>query len=384
MHPADADVPERAVTERGDREAMERAREAASRARTRTAPNPWVGAVVVGADGTVLGTGATAPPGGPHAEVEALRAAGSSARGATVFVTLEPCAHEGRTPPCADALIDAGVSRVVAALEDPDPQVSGDGIARLRAAGVDVEVGLSADDVARDLAPYLHQRRTGRAFVVLKTAMSLDGRTAASDGSSRWITGADARADAHRLRAASQAIVVGAGTALADRPALTVRDADPMPPSQPLRVVLDAQGRVDASGPLFDTAIAPTLVVTTERAPAPAVDAWRAAGAKIEVVAPGARGVGVDLGATWELLARSYGVLQALVEGGARLHGSCIEQQCADQIVAYLAPTLLGTGGLPGIDFAGPASLDRAQRWHVLDATQVGDDVRVTLEPGAG
>jgi diaminohydroxyphosphoribosylaminopyrimidine deaminase/5-amino-6-(5-phosphoribosylamino)uracil reductase len=361
---------------------MERAREAASRARTRTAPNPWVGAVVVGADGTVLGTGATAPPGGPHAEVEALHTAGARARGATVYVTLEPCAHQGRTPPCTDALIEAGVARVVVALEDPDPHVCGDGITRLRAAGVDVEVGVASDEVARDLAPYLHQRRTGRAFVVLKTAMSLDGRTAAADGSSRWITGPEARADAHRLRAASQAIVVGAGTALADRPALTVRDADPMPPAQPLRVVLDGRGRVDTSGPLFDTALAPTLVVTTERAPASAVDAWRAAGAKVELVAPAAEGV--DLGATWELLARSYGVLQALVEGGARLHGSCIEQQCADQVVAYIAPTLLGTGGLPGIDFAGPAAIDQAPRWRVLDAARIGQDVRVTLEPGAG
>src|SRR5215211_5822293 len=242
---------------------MARAVALAAGVRRRTAPNPWVGAVVA-RDGVVVGEGATEPPGGPHAEVVALRAAREAARGATVYVTLEPCVHHGRTPPCGDALIAAGVARVVVAAEDPDPRVAGEGIARLRAAGIDVTRGPRADAVVRQLAPYLHHRRTGRAFCLLKTATSVDGRTAAADGSSQWITGPIARADAHGLRADSQAIVVGAGTALADRPALTVRDIDPPVRVPPARVLLDARGRVPAAGPLFDTALAPTLVLTTD------------------------------------------------------------------------------------------------------------------------
>ena len=344
--------------------------------RGRTSPNPWVGCVLV-ADGVVVGEGATFPPGGAHAEVAAVAAAGDRARGATAYVTLEPCAHHGRTPPCTDALIDAGVRRVVAALEDPDPQVQGRGVASLRRAGIDVAVGLGADDARRSLAPYLHHRRTGRAFCVAKSAVSVDGRSAARDGSARWITGPAARADSHRLRADSQAVVVGAGTAIADQPQLTVRDAA-APPRAPLRVVLDARGRVPATGPLFDPALAPTLVVTTVAAPSPAADRWRAAGAKVEVVerAPD----GVDLTETLGLLGR-HDVLQAVVEGGATVHGALLRAGLVDRLVVYVGAMLLGAEGRPAVGWPGPPSIAAAPRLVLTDVTRLGDDVRLEYEP---
>jgi diaminohydroxyphosphoribosylaminopyrimidine deaminase/5-amino-6-(5-phosphoribosylamino)uracil reductase len=361
---------------------MTRAIALAAAVRRRTAPNPWVGCVVVDADGQVAGEGATEPPGGPHAEALALREAGDRARGGTAYVTLEPCSHHGRTPPCAGALVEAGVSRVVVALTDPDPRVAGTGIATLRDAGIEVvEAGAPITERARhDLAPYLHQRATGRAFALLKTATSLDGRTAARDGSSQWITGPVARADGHRLRADSQAVVVGAGTALADRPTLTARDVEPRPERQPLRVLLDARGHVPGEGPLFDTELAPTLVVTTDRADASAVDAWRAAGAKVEVVRPAASGSGVDLAEALVLLGTSYGVLQAMVEGGAALHGALLAAGLADRIVQYLAPVVLGAEGRPAIAWPGPDTLDGAPRWDLVDTARFGDDVRLTFD----
>src|SRR3954447_18243453 len=208
------------MVDRDDR-LMGQAIAAAAMARPITSPNPWVGAVIVSPDHAVF-SGATQPPGGAHAEIGALSAAGDRARNATVYVTLEPCAHTGRTPPCADALVEAGVRRVVVGIEDPEDHVAGRGIDRLRAAGIDVEVGLLGDEVTAQLAPYLKHRRTGRPWVVLKLAATLDGHSAAPDGSSRWITGREARADAHRLRAVSDAVIVGAGTVRADDPALTV------------------------------------------------------------------------------------------------------------------------------------------------------------------
>jgi diaminohydroxyphosphoribosylaminopyrimidine deaminase/5-amino-6-(5-phosphoribosylamino)uracil reductase len=196
---------------------------AAASVRHATSPNPWVGAVVV-ADGVVVGTGATGPPGGPHAEINALADAGASARGATLYTTLEPCDHQGRTGPCTEAILGAGIARVVVGVTDPDPEVSGRGTARLRKDGIDVLEGVAAAEVAEQLAAYLHQRRTRRPYVVLKLAATLDGRIAAPDGSSAWITGAEARADVHRLRAESDAVCVGAGAVRLDDHALTLRD----------------------------------------------------------------------------------------------------------------------------------------------------------------
>lgn len=360
--------------------AMDRALELGESARRHSPPNPWVGCVIV-RDGTVVGEGATMPPGGPHAEIVALEHAGSRARGATAFVTLEPCAHHGRTPPCADALVDAGLVRVVIALEDPDPRVAGAGTARLRDHGIAVEIGTGADCARESLAPYLHHRRTGRAWCLVKTAMSLDGRIAAADGSSRWITGPQARADGHRFRAESQAIVVGAGTALADRPTLTARDVQPPVDRQPVRVVLDARGRVPAEGPLFDTAVAPTLIITTEAAPSDVVDAWRAAGAKVETVAAAAGGV--DLEAALGLLG-SHGVLQVLVEGGAELHGALLTAGLVDRVVAYVAPTVLGAGGLAAFGGHRIATLADAPRWELRTVAQLGADTRLEYDCHAG
>jgi diaminohydroxyphosphoribosylaminopyrimidine deaminase/5-amino-6-(5-phosphoribosylamino)uracil reductase len=359
--------------ERHDEERMASALALAEGVRRRTAPNPWVGCVIE-REGAIVAEGATEAPGGAHAEIVALRSAGAAARGATVYVTLEPCAHHGRTPPCADALIEAGVARVVVGLEDPDRNVAGAGVARLRAAGIDVIVGPGADAVRHQLAPYLHHRRTARAWCVVKTAVSVDGRTAAADGSSRWITGPEARADAHELRADSQAIVVGAGTALADRPALTVRDADPAPARPPLRVLLDARGRVPAYGPLFDPALAPTLVLTTDAAPPPVVDDWRAAGAKVEIVRGGPNGV--DLMAALETLG-AHGVLQAMVEGGATLHGALVAADLLDHLVVYVGGALLGSAGTPAFRWPGPPSLDAAPRLRLEGARILGGDVRL-------
>ncbi|HYU40221.1 MAG TPA: bifunctional diaminohydroxyphosphoribosylaminopyrimidine deaminase/5-amino-6-(5-phosphoribosylamino)uracil reductase RibD [Acidimicrobiia bacterium] len=363
---------------RRDSELMARAAELGEQGRRTAPPNPWVGAVVVDQNGHVRGEGFHERPGSPHAEALALAAAGARARGGTAYITLEPCAHQGRTPPCTESLITAGVRRVVVALEDPDPRVAGRGLEKLRAAGIDVVVGPGAAATTRSLAPYLHHRRTGRAWCVLKTAMSLDARTAAADGSSRWITGAAARADAHRLRAESQAVVVGAGTALADQPTLTARDVEPPVERQPLRVLLDSRGRVPPTGSLFDPALAPTLVVTTDAAPSTAVDGWRAAGAKVETVPQG--GGGVDLEATLDLLGR-HDVVQAMVEGGATLHGGLLAEGLADRIVAYVAPTVLGPRGLPAFPQPDRDTIADADAWQLVAASPFGDDVRLEYEP---
>jgi diaminohydroxyphosphoribosylaminopyrimidine deaminase/5-amino-6-(5-phosphoribosylamino)uracil reductase len=360
-----------------DSELIALAVELGERGRRSAPPNPWVGSVVVDARGEVAGTGFHERPGTPHAEVAALAAAGERARGGTAYMTLEPCAHHGRTPPCVEALVAAGVGRAVIAIEDPDPRVAGRGVAQLRAAGIDVVVGPGADAAVCSLGPYLHHRRTGRSWCVLKTAMSLDGRAAAADGSSRWITGPAARADAHRLRAESQAVVVGAGTVIADGPSLTARDVDPPTERQPLRVVLDSRGRVPPTGPVFDPTLAPTLVVTTDAAPSAAVDGWRAAGAKVETVPPASEGV--DLEAMLDLLGR-HDVVQAMVEGGPTLHGALLTAGLADRVVAYVAPKVLGPRALPAFP-QDVDTLSRARSWQLLAATPWDDDVRLEYDP---
>src|SRR4051794_23077260 len=273
---------------------MDRALALAASVRASTAPNPWVGCVLVAPDGRVF-EGATASPGGPHAEAAALALAGPAARGGTAWVTLEPCSHHGRTPPCADALIGAGVRRVVVALQDPDSNVSGQGIARLREAGVEIEVGLRADVATVLLAPYLKHRTTGRPWVVLKLAATLDGRTSAPDGSSQWITGEAARVDAHRLRAESDAVLVGAGTVRADDPSLTVRHVTGR---DPLRVVL---GHAPEDAKVH-----------------PAIERSGDIGAILD-----------DLG--------GRGVLQVLVEGGATVAHELHAAGVVDRYVVYLA-----------------------------------------------
>ncbi len=327
-----------------DIERMGRALDLGAAVRTVTSPNPWVGCVVVARDGSVH-EGATEAPGGRHAEIVALdaaRAAGVDPAGGTVWVTLEPCSHHGRTPPCADALVEAGVARVVVALEDPDADVAGAGIERLRAAGIDVEVGPGAEAAAALLAPYLTHRRTGRPYVVLKLAATLDGRTAAPDGTSRWITGAEARADAHRLRAESDAIIVGAGTVRTDDPALTARDA-PAPARDPLRVVL---GEAPA-----DAKVHPCLERSGELGP-----------------------ILDELG--------ERGCLQALVEGGASVAHAFHQAGAVDHYVLYLGAALFGGDDGRGV-FAGPGapSIGSVTRGRISSVQRLGEDLRVDLVP---
>ena len=352
-------------------EAMQRAVVLGAGARSRTAPNPWVGCVLL-RDGDVIAEGATEPPGGRHAEIVALDAAGAAARGTTAVVTLEPCAHQGRTGPCVDALIAAGVREVVYATDDPDPNVAGAGRAALEAAGLTVRVGVRAAEAAHSLRAYLHQRTTGRPWVVWKTAMSLDGRIAARDGSSQWITGEAARRDAHGIRAASQAILIGSGTAVADQPALTVRGVDAPPGAPPLRVLLDAHGTTPATGPLFDPDLGPTLVCTALDVDA---TAWKDAGA--EVVALPADHGGVDIAAVLTELGRRR-VVQLLVEGGARIAGSFLAADAIDEIAAFIAPLTLGADALPAAVWPGPATLADATRWELVDACPFDPDIRLT------
>ena len=315
---------------------MRRAMALAAAVRATTSPNPWVGCVVEPGGFE----GATSPPGGPHAEVVALAAAGSAARGATLYTTLEPCSHVGRTAPCVDAIVHAGVARVVVGIEDPDPEVDGAGVRALRAAGVTVDVGVAAAGVRAQLAPYLKHRRTGRPWVVLKLAATLDGRTAAPDGSSRWITGEAARADGHRLRAESDAVIVGAGTVRADDPALTVRGS---PGRDPLRVVLG-------------------------QAPP---------GARVR---PALELAG-DLGGVLDELGRR-GVVQAMVEGGATVAGAFHRAGLVDRYVVYLAPALFGgDDGRPL--FAGPGAPTLADVWRgrVVSVERLGPDLRIECSP---
>jgi diaminohydroxyphosphoribosylaminopyrimidine deaminase/5-amino-6-(5-phosphoribosylamino)uracil reductase len=324
---------------------MALALEAAETVRGTTAPNPWVGAVVLTVAGGIH-VGATAAPGGHHAEVAALRAAaaaGDPVAGATLYSTLEPCAHHGRTPPCTDAIVTAGIGRVVVALRDPDPAVSGAGIDRLDSAGVRVTLGVRADEAAEQLAPYLKHRRTGRPWVICKLAATMDGRTAAPDGTSRWITGPEARQDVHRLRAQSDAVAVGAGTVRADDPELTVRlgpGSEPTGP-QPLRVVF---GHAPAGA-----RVRPALELSG------------------------------DLGEILDELGRR-GVLQLLVEGGPTVLHDLHAAGLVDRYVVYLAPALLGgDDGRPMFSGPGAASIGSAWRGRFLSVTRLGEDLRIEL-----
>jgi diaminohydroxyphosphoribosylaminopyrimidine deaminase / 5-amino-6-(5-phosphoribosylamino)uracil reductase len=367
------------AAEQGPDEAwMARAVALAEGGRGTASPNPMVGAVLV-RDGRVVGEGFHQAAGRPHAEAVALAAAGAVARGATCYVTLEPCAHHGRTPPCADALVAAGVARVVAALADPDPRVGGAGLERLRAAGVAVAVGAGAAAAAEQNAAYLTHRRLGRPRVTLKAAASLDGKVAAPDGTSQWITGPAARSDGHRLRAEADAVAVGAGTALADDPRLTVR-LPGFGGRQPLRVLVDAAGRVGAGGHLFDGE-APTLVATTGAAPAAAVEAWKDAGAEVLVCEPAPEGV--DLHDLVRALGER-GVLELLVEGGPRLQASLWAAGLADRLIWYLAPLAIGGAGAPGLlGGAGAPTLAEARRLRLASVERLGDDLRVVAFPCA-
>ena len=322
-----------------DERMMRLAVDTACTARLRSRPNPWVGAVVVAQNGEVF-TGATLEPGNAHAEIVALNAAAHHAQGSTLFSTLEPCNHTGRTGPCTQAIINAGVSRVVVGTLDPDSKVSGSGVQHLRNAGLTVDVGVLEQEVKQQLAAYLHHRATGRPFVVLKMASTIDGRIAAADGSSKWITGETARKRVHQLRAESDAIVVGAGTVRADDPSLTVRDADG--PS-PRRIVL---GTIDASAKVHPctqwTGTLPDLLDTLGK----------------------------------------EGVVQLLVEGGARVAASFHRERLINQYIMHIAPVIAGGDDAAGV-FAGPAASTMADMWRgrIVSTTNLDGDIEIILEP---
>ena len=322
-----------------DERMMRLAVDTACTARLRSRPNPWVGAVVVAQNGEVF-TGATLEPGNAHAEIVALNAAAHHAQDSTLFSTLEPCNHTGRTGPCTQAIIDAGVSRVVVGTLDPDSKVSGSGVQQLRDAGLTVDVGVLEQEVKQQLAAYLHHRATGRPFVVLKMASTIDGRIAAADGSSKWITGETARKRVHQLRAESDAIVVGAGTVRADDPSLTVRDADG--PS-PRRIVL---GAIDASAKVHPctqwTGSLPDLLDTLGK----------------------------------------EGVVQLLVEGGARVAASFHRERLINQYIMHIAPVIAGGDNAAGV-FAGPAASTMADMWRgrIVSTTNLDGDIEIILEP---
>lgn len=341
---------------------MRRALSLARRGWGQTAPNPMVGAVVV-RDGAVVGEGYHARCGEAHAEVAALAAAGELARGATVYVSLEPCAHHGKTPPCADALIAAGVSRVVVAARDPNPEAAG-GIARLLDAGVDVLDGVEEADARELNAPFFHAFGAERPWVTLKLALSLDGAIADAAGRSKWITGRRARAAAHLLRAGSDAVAVGLGTVLADDPMLTVRDA-PAPRIPPLRVVFDHHARIPHTAALVRTARdVPTVVLADAPDPA-AVRALEELGVAVVCASTPEQGL--------RALARR-GVRALLVEGGARLAGALLERALVDRLIIFQGSVVLGAGALGAFAFAPRTLLPDAARLRVIERRTLGED----------
>ncbi len=328
------------MTRPGPSELMELAIGAAQKARLHAPPNPWVGAVIVNDDGVVVGEGHTQAPGESHAEIEALRRAGERARGATMVVTLEPCCHVGRTGPCVDAIVEAGIRRVVVGTLDPDARVSGRGVMSLKASGVDVEVGVQEAAVRAQLAPYLWHRVTGRPYVILKIASTLDGIVAMADGSSQWITGEEARRDAHVLRASSQAIVVGAGTVRRDDPALTARLDDII--LEPLRVVLGSAPEHAKVRPCLERS--------------------------------------GDLGVILDELAQ-LDVLQVLVEGGPTTASAFLEHGLVNHVVWYQAPAFAGSWATSGaLKDLSTASIGELRRGRVVDVKRIGEDIRVDVE----
>jgi diaminohydroxyphosphoribosylaminopyrimidine deaminase/5-amino-6-(5-phosphoribosylamino)uracil reductase len=361
-----------------DSQYMQQALQLAASVRGRTAPNPAVGAVIV-REGQIVGRGATRPPSGSHAEVIALEDAGDEASGATMFVTLEPCCHYGRTPPCTDALIRTRIARCVIAMEDPFPAVAGGGIARLREAGIKVEVGLGHREAAVINAGWLHRLAVRRPLVTAKYAMTLDGRIATHTGDSRWVTGEVARHVVHRLRDTADAIMVGSGTVLADDPALTTRlpaeDAGDGGPHHPLRVIVDGRGVCPSHARVFSPDLpGRTLVATTPAAP----PGWREELLRqgVEVLDVGAQ-PRVDLAALMTCLG-NRGVSELLVEGGGRLHGALFDQSLIDRVAAFIAPVLVGgEGSVTPIGGMGIKAMANAWRLDQVSIKRLGVDLLV-------
>ena len=358
-----------------DESYMREALRIAEYARGRTSPNPLVGAVIV-RDGTIVASGWHRAAGEPHAEIHALRMAGELARGATLYVTLEPCAHHGRTGPCAEAVIAAGLARVVVALSDPNPLVAGRGIHLLTAAGIEVTTGVCEDEARRQNEIFLKWVTTKRPFVTLKTAMTLDGKIASHTGASQWITGAAARARVHAYRNEYDAILVGIGTVLADDPSLTTR-LEHGTGKNPLRIVLDSEARTPLDAKLVADGAAPTIIVVSERADHRRVNLLRACGA--EVVTLGAQRV--DIAALLDYLG-ARDITSLFVEGGAAVNWSLLAGGSVDKVHAFIAPMLMGgeTAKTPigGTGFDSPQT---ALRLRDVTVEQLGADILVTGYP---
>lgn len=355
-------------------DAMRRAIRLAARGLGSTSPNPVVGCVVLDAAGRTVGEGWHQRAGEAHAEVNALAAAGERARGGTAVVTLEPCNHTGRTGPCTQALINAGVARVVFAVADPNPLATG-GASALHAAGIDVQGGLLAEEAAAGNEAWLTSVLRHRPFVLWKYAATLDGRVAAADGTSRWITGPQARADVHRLRAEADAVVVGSGTMTADDPHLAVRKEERGERSQPLRVVLDTRATTKPAARVLDEA-GPTLICVAEDAAADHLPA-----ASVLRLPRAADGRGLDLAAVLGAL-HQRDVRSVLLEGGPTLAGAFLAAHLVDKVVGYLAPALLGAGPV-ALGGAGITTVARALRLDVADIARFGTDLRITAYPQA-
>ncbi len=352
---------------------MARALQLAENGLYTTDPNPRVGCVIVN-NGTIIGEGWHERAGLPHAEVLALNAAGAHARGATAYVTLEPCCHHGRTPPCTDALLDAGIARVVAAMQDPNPRVAGQGAGQLSGAGIGVEIGL-LEAQARTLNPgFIQRMQHGRPYVRVKLAVSLDGRSALANGESKWISGEAARRDVQRWRARSSAVMTGIGTVLADDPSLTVR-TDELAGRQPLRVVVDSGLRLPNGAKLLiqpGAVLVATASDDTERS-----SALRVAGAEIAVVR-GADGH-VDLAALLVELARRE-INELLVEAGARLSGALLHAGLVDELIVYLAPHVLGAGARGMFEIPSLTQMSARVPLAISDVRAVGADWRITAK----
>lgn len=322
-------------------------------------PNPHVGSVVADATGSVLGEGFHEATGLDHAEVAALKAAGAKARGQTLYVTLEPCNHQGRTPPCVDAILNAGIKRVVIGCRDPNPRVAGGGVDRLKAAGVEVVEGVLETEALGLIKAWSKFITTGQSYLTLKLAISLDGRIATRTGASKWITGPESRLRVQTLRAQHDAVMVGVNTVLADNPRLTVRD---VPGRSPVRVVVDSKLRIPTTSQVVQTAgQVPTCVVTTVAAPKPQEEALQALGVRVIRVPPTAEGRCEPLVMLRELAARE--VVSVMCEGGSELGGSLLASGLADELHVFVAPLLLGPRGRPGaVDWAGPENPSDAPR----------------------
>lgn len=365
--------------EAADRRFMQLALALGRRGLGRTGTNPAVGAVLV-TDGVIVGRGWTQDGGRPHAEVEALRRAGEAARGATLYVTLEPCSHHGRSPPCADAIIAAGIARVVSAIEDPNPLVGGQGHDRLRAAGIAVEIGVCAEEATRDHAGHLHRIRDRRPHVTLKLAVSADGKIAAAGHQPVAITAEAANARTHLLRARSDAVLVGIGTVLADDPELTCR-LPGMTAQSPIRVVLDRSLRIPATSKLLHSArTTPLWLMASEIAEAATAARLGAAGAEIVHVADCAAAPGLDLPAVLHALS-DKGVTRLLVEGGARVAAAFVTQRLADQIWLWRSEAAIGADGVDALDGLALTAITDSPHWRVRSTERVGPDTLTIYDP---